>query len=166
MELRDLLREWGQCLNTEALSPTGLGYPSGSLGMDTGQPTRRTDAEQKEVDRLARIARKSTKRKLTTHGRVHKIREMIPRAQPHDTRARFPYSPRYEPWPADIQRVHDAVLYVLSEAESEAIIRRYAIGDGRRQAAQDMGITEREYRTVLERAEDRIREIMGRDSVA
>lgn len=165
--LVSVLRDWGRCVVSEEDPVVGGGYHESSPGADAmSAPIQRTKDEQREVDRLSRVSITRAKRTriVETEGKQRKVREtimhMIPRAQPHDTRSRRGSSPKYEPWPVMVRRVHNA-MWLLPEEEQQVIVMRYVMGFGVSLGSQRLEISQTKYRETIARAEGAIRGMLS-----
>ena len=156
MDITAILSEWGRYVRSEQTLPQGLGYSPSSAGFSDGGSHYRKPREQ---DAAAKLSETAWKRKQAR-------KDMIPLAQPKQTRSRKGISPKYEPWPVYVRQVSQAVV-VLPDHEQAAIVAKYVLQLGRPSAIaalrENYGeYTDVGYRELLARAEGAIRSIVER----
>ena len=158
MELKQLhrmLQDWAQYKISETADPVGIGYPSDSPGMLHGKPPTRTIAEQKHHDRMSLLARRSVHYR-EHDGKQERVIDMVPPANPKQTKARQGASPRYEPWPAALMDL-DRMIQMLPVEERSLIAAKYLYGYTRQQTCEELKISDRVYRDCWAKAQGALR---------
>ena len=144
-DINRLLNRWADCVLSETVLPTGLGYPSSSPGAEgSGSPPRRDKAEQRHADAMRRLAQRVSRRW---------------QANPKQTRCRKPQAPKYEPWPAEVRDVHAAVS-LLPDDYQTLILERYLLRYSRRESCKQHDITEWQYHQSMAGAQGAIRTML------
>ena len=164
-DVQALLKRWGRWVREEQDQPRGIGYPSQAIGAEAMMPPpSRTQAEQREADRLANIAKTSGTYRTSPEGKREKVRPMIEQTQPKDSRARRPRSPDYEPAPLEM-RLCDNAVNSLPEHMQEAVSAKYVAKMRADHAARSMALSVEEYRNLIGVAETEVSRAMNRRGV-
>ena len=170
-DVQALLKRWGRWVREEQDQPKGIGYPSQAIGAEAMMPPpSRKEHEQREADRLARVARRGGTYRTNPEGKPERVEPMVPMTQPSETRSSRPRSPDYEPAPAEMMECHHAVSslpYMERRVVMERFVRQLSLRECSEAVSTDQGpVTVAQVRESLLRAEGHVRAHVARQAVA